>query len=80
MYCQPHYPVRCPMILLNPGHYLMIVSPLVDYGIKEAQYTGIPHAMTEVALIAYLMGAGYDMHTAHRIVESWEINETFPRY
>lgn len=83
MYCQtgyPNYSVGYPMMPLNPRQYIMMVNPLVDYGLNEARFTGIAHAMTQVALIAYLMGTGYDMQTAHRIVESWEINETFPRY
>ncbi len=55
-----------------------IVDPLVNYGIWEARRTGIAHAMREVAIIAYLMGAGYEMQTAHRIAESFEVNEFFP--
>ncbi|MGG3572500.1 hypothetical protein ABES80_08375 [Bacillus gobiensis] len=53
------------------------VQPWVHYGLNEAQFTSVPHAMTEVAAIAYLMGKGYDPRTAHRIVESWEVNEVF---
>lgn len=34
--------------------------------------------MTEVALIADLMGMGYDFTQARRIVEGWEVNESFP--
>lgn len=65
---------------LNPQFYLNRVRPLVRYGLREAQYTGIRHAVTEVALIAYLLGAGYDFNTAYRIVESWEVDETFPSF
>lgn len=64
--------------MMNPHHLLMMVRPLVEYGLKEAEFTSVRHAMIEVALIAYLMGMGYDMHSAHRIVESWEIDERFP--
>jgi len=56
---------------------LMRVNPWIQYGLNEAQKTSIPHAMMEVAAIAYLMGKGYDPRTAHQIVESWEINEMF---
>lgn len=56
------------------------VQPWVQYGLNEAQKTSIPHAMMEVVAIAYLMGKGYDPRTAHRMVESWEINEMlYPR-
>jgi hypothetical protein len=52
--------------------------PLVEYGLKEAKRFGHKHAMMEVALIAYLIGRGYDEQTAHQKVEKLEINETFP--
>jgi hypothetical protein len=52
-------------------------APWVKYGLKEAKYTSVSHAMTEVAAIAYLIGKGYDPMTAHRIVESWEVDEMF---
>lgn len=54
------------------------VRPWVHYGLNEAQSQGYPHAMTEVALIVYLIGMGYDSDTAYKIVESWEVNEKFP--
>ncbi len=53
------------------------VQPWVQYGLKEAQKTSIPHAMMEIAAISYLMGKGYDPRTAHQIVESWEVGEMF---
>ncbi|RAS75149.1 hypothetical protein [Priestia endophytica] len=56
---------------------LLKVNPWVQYGLNEAQKTSIPHAMMEIAAITYLMGKGYDPRTAHQIVESWEIHETF---
>lgn len=66
---------------INP-YYLKLetlsqVNPWVQYGINEAQKTSFSHAMMEIAAISYLMGKGYDPRTAHQIVESWEINETF---
>ncbi len=56
------------------------ITPIVNYGLSEAQSTGYYHAMKEIAMISYLMGMGYDMWNAHNIVESWEINEQFPTY
>jgi hypothetical protein len=56
---------------------LMVVKPYVDYGMKEAQGTGVAHAMTEVAAIAYLIGKGMHPHAAYEMVESWEVNENF---
>lgn len=66
------------MPVVDPQYFLARVRPVVRYGLREAQFTGVRHAMTEVALITYLMGMGYDYHTAHRLVESWEVNEMFP--
>jgi hypothetical protein len=63
--------------MMNPYNYIMRVSPAVDRGVREAERTSVKHAMTEVALISFLMGMGYDYSTAHRLVESWEINEMF---
>ncbi|MEY8191906.1 hypothetical protein AB4X15_19900 [Peribacillus simplex] len=65
----------------NPQHLkqetLSQVGPWVQYGLNEAQKTSIPHAMMEIAAIAYLMGKGYDPRMAHQMVESWEVNEMF---
>ncbi|WP_045515788.1 hypothetical protein [Neobacillus niacini] len=65
----------------NPYHYkhtvLKKVEPLVHYGLHEAKHTSFTHALREVAAIAYLMGMGYEPNIAHKIVESWEINEAF---
>ncbi len=69
-------PYMRPMV--SPHRVLSRVRPWVEYGLREARRTGFRHAMTEVAAIAYLMGQGYDQHTAHRIVESWEVDERFP--
>jgi hypothetical protein len=59
---------------------LSAVGPVVHHGLREAGRTSVNHAMYEVAAISYLMGRGYDYHTAHRIVESWETGEAFPPY
>lgn len=63
---------------VDPYHLLMRVRPWVEYGLREAQTTGYKHAMTQIALITYLMGMGYDQHTAHKLVETWEVDEKFP--
>jgi hypothetical protein len=60
-------------------HILSTVEPIVQYGLKEAQFTSNLHSMREVAAISYLIGKGYDLRTAHQIVESWEVNEVFYR-
>ena len=56
---------------------LQIVRPWVQYGIQETQHNPIPHAMTELAAIMFLIGKGYDQQLAHYIVESWEKNGQF---
>lgn len=53
------------------------IQPWLQYGLNEAQKTSIPHAMTEVAAIAYLIGKGYSSNMAYQMVESWEVNEMF---
>jgi hypothetical protein len=69
---------------MNPHqlrHFVLAsVAPVVQYGLYEMTYTSPRHAMFEVAAITYLMGRGYDFHTAHRIVESWEVDEAFPPF
>ncbi|WHY03065.1 hypothetical protein [Neobacillus sp. DY30] len=62
---------------LNKHTVLRTVEPFVQYGLHEAKHTSFAHALREVAAITYLMGMGYDPKMAHRIVESWEINEVF---
>jgi hypothetical protein len=62
------------------NHVFSAVQPVVQHGLMEAGRTSVNHAMYEVAAISYLMGRGYDYHTAHRIVESWETGEAFPPY
>ncbi|ERJ13451.1 hypothetical protein [Haloplasma contractile] len=62
----------------DPRYYVRQVNPIVRYGLNEGPKTSWRHAMTEVALISYLLGRGYDLQTAYRMVESWEIDETFP--
>jgi hypothetical protein len=72
---------------MNYGYYtpyrnlksetLTIIKPFVNYGLSEAKFTSVSHAMTEIAAMAYLIGKGYDPQIAYKTVESWEINEKF---
>lgn len=62
------------------NYVLGTVAPVVQYGLHEMTFTSVPHAMFEVAAISFLMGRGYDFHTARCIVESWEVDESFPPY
>lgn len=66
-----HHPYHLKYFVLST------VQTFVQYGLKEAQFTSYSHALTEVAAISYLMGMGYDPRIAHRIVESWEVDEVF---
>lgn len=61
-------------------YVLGTISPVVKYGLYEMKYTSVAHSMYEVTAISYLMGRGYDFSSARRIVESWEVNESFPPY
>ncbi|MCX7780666.1 MAG: hypothetical protein N2491_07100 [Negativicutes bacterium] len=65
------------MQVVNPVYLVLQVRPLVDYGMRELSATNPRHAMTETAIIAYLMGMGFEFRTARAIAESWEENETF---
>ncbi len=60
---------------LTAGYFLLQVECAVRHGLKELEGTNPRHAMTEVALMSYLMGMGFDYRTAKVIVESWETDE-----
>lgn len=66
-----HYP-------MNAHPFLMHLRPAIRHGLKEMPYTSAKHAMSQVALIAFLMGRGYDYPSALKIVESWEVGEMLP--
>ena len=69
-----------PMQYLTPYYVLTQISPVVQYGVGELSLTNNPtHTITETALIAYLMGLGFDYNTALAIVESWESNQVLLR-
>lgn len=70
--------IPCTPYMMDPRYLVHYVRPAVRHGLEEMPATGPRHAMTQVALIAYLMGMGYDYHTALIIVESWEVNERLP--
>lgn len=63
---------------LDQRSIMKCIMPLINYGIYESVEDGVRHGITEVALIAYLMGMGYDDDYARKIVESWEVDEKFP--
>ncbi len=73
----PMVPVMPTMI--SPCDLLMMVRPVVKHGCREIAKCGPKHTLTEVAMIAFLMGTGLDYRTAHMLVESWEVHETFFR-
>lgn len=57
---------------------IMQIMPAVRHSLREARPVSVKHAATEAALIAYLIGKGYDYYQAIRTVEFWERNESFP--
>jgi hypothetical protein len=65
---------------MDRNFVLNMIQPLVQHGLYELPKTSVPHVLNEVAAIGYLMGRGYDFYTARRIVESWEVDESFPPY
>ncbi|MEC0484524.1 hypothetical protein [Bacillus glycinifermentans] len=50
---------------------LTAIDPVVRHGLREAQHLGYRHALREAVAIGYLMGRGYQYHTAWKTVESW---------
>lgn len=79
----PQIPIMAPtpmapqMPALTPQYLIARLRPQVRYGLREAQYTSVRHAMYQIVMIAYLMGMGHDLLRAHEIVEHWEIDEMF---
>lgn len=68
-------PLSVPLQALNPYSVLSQVGPVIQHGLDEQQKDGGRHALTEIALIAYLMGLGFSYRTALAIVESWETDQ-----
>lgn len=57
---------------LTTGYFLLQVEPAIRNAIAELSDSNPRHALTELALITYLMGMGFDYPTAKSIVECWE--------
>lgn len=72
----PLLPVINPLQAVNPFYLLLNLQPVVRHGLNELTATNTRHVLFETAMIAYLMGVGYDYRTAMAIVESWELAET----
>lgn len=68
-----------PHLVLR-NYVLSSVEPVVGHGLYEMALTSPSHAMFEVAATSFLMGRGYDFRTALRLVESWEVSESFPPF
>lgn len=67
-----------PSMIPDYNRAMMQVMPAVRHSLREAGSVSAKHAVTEAALIAYLIGRGYDYYQGVRIVESWERREGFP--
>lgn len=67
-----------PTAMPDYNRTIMNIMPVVRHSQREVRPVGIKHALTEAALMAYLVGQGYDFYQAVRIVEFWERNESFP--
>ena len=61
---------------LTAGYFLLQVEPAVRHGLTELDTRNPRHAMTELALISYFLGMGFDYPTAKAIVEAWESDES----
>ncbi|VBB07021.1 Hypothetical protein LUCI_2265 [Lucifera butyrica] len=74
-------PRQAPVVSILPRQLntsysvLLQVLPAIRHGLKEINATDPQHALTEVALMSYLIGLGFDYRTAKVIVESWESDE-----
>jgi len=67
-----------PPVMPDYNNSIMLVMPAVGHSLREAGPVNVKHAVTEAALIAYLIGRGYNYQQAICIVESWERCESFP--
>ncbi len=67
-----------PHTMPDYNRAIMHVMPAIRQSLREARPIGVKHAVTEAALISYLIGKGYDYPQALRIVETWERYESFP--
>ncbi|CCQ96085.1 hypothetical protein CULT_360022 [[Clostridium] ultunense Esp] len=69
----PSYPVY-PIV--SPCDVMMVVRPAVKHGLQGMERSINPRkTLNETAMIAYLLGAGFDYRSAEYLVESWEIGD-----
>lgn len=61
--------------IVSPCDLMMVVRPAVKRGLSELERGEANKSLSETAMIAYLMGAGFDYRYAEQLVESWEIGE-----
>lgn len=73
MHLMPYSP-----FMADPCQLLFRLRPVIRHGLKELTFASPRHALTEVALIAYLMGMGFDFRFALHAVESMEVDEMLP--
>lgn len=69
--------VRVPPATPEYNQAIKEVMPAVQHSLRETPIS-LNHAVTEAALIAYMIGRGYSYRQAIWIVESWEQHEIFP--
>lgn len=60
---------------LSAGYFVLQVEPAVRHALAELDTLNPRHAMTELALMSYLMGMGFDYRTAKAVVEAWETDD-----
>lgn len=60
---------------MHPYNFLLQLQPLLLQGRNALEDGHSRHAITEVALIAYLMGMGFDYRPAKAIVDTWEADD-----
>lgn len=61
---------------LTAGYFLLQVEPAIRHALAELDESSPRHALTELALMTYLMGMGFDYSTAKTIVETWEKDDS----
>lgn len=71
-------PAEPPPVMprMHPYNFLLQLQPLLLHGRRTVADEPPGHALTEVALTAYLMGMGFDYKTARAIVDTWESDES----
>lgn len=71
------YPAQSYSIypVVSPCDLMMVVRQVVKRGLNDLDRKEERLRLSETAMIAYLMGAGFDFRYAEKLIESWDVGE-----